>query len=755
MSRKWLVLILAAVLLVSSAVSLNINPAEPVRLTADMLPGGLDNFFHGSLSGTSGNGKLRLTLSETGHFFEQDVEVSLTASVPNAKIYYTTDGSEPASTSEEYSGPLTFRAEEGMNVVTLKAVAVYGNTVTRPLAHTFFIGEGVHDRFDTLVFSLSTDPAHLYDYYTGIFVAGWLRDDYIAKNPDETIGPFSPAGYNLRGRESERPVYVETFTPDGERVLAQAAGLRVHGGWTRSREQQKSLRLVARREYEPGAGKFHFDFFPDNTLANGYGAPLTKYDQIVLRNGGDDRECGLIRNEVGSVLASRAGFYAVTPARAAAVFLNGEYYGFVWVNVRINGQYLQDMYSAPAADFQIVGTGERRIETDDEDEQKAIAHLIGYANKDLRDDTIFAELEELMDIDDFLLYYAFQAYMGNEDWPNYNNFKRWRYTGPQTKGLAPELDGRWRHVLFDFDRTLGLYDNPPDVPTLHQLLDKGDHFMYSHMLAAVLAREDMADRFSMIMCGLAANVVTAQSVTDLIDRLYGEARGEIGAALDAGKCHPYVSWERIARHHTEMIRFAAGREDYMFAALREHFGYGGDMFAVEVTGAPAFIGLQRGTSARYFDRLTVPLRPDLPKFTAFDHWVVNGEKIYKPEITVSAADARNGTVKAELVTKETIPPLVFTNAYALPGRNGCILRNPTGEAVRTAGLYLTDNPADPFLWAFPNARIAPGGTIALVGRNGAGFEDLMKIQMGFNVRKGRMLYLSDGTGTILDTIVVP
>jgi hypothetical protein len=116
------------------------------------------------------------------------------------------------------------------------------------------------------VFSFSTDSYNLYDYDYGILVPGRIRDEWFDANPDTELGRhWWDANYRMRGRESERPVHVEVFTQDGTRVIAQNAGMRVHGGASRV-FPQKSLRLTARREYEPGAGRFHHEFFEDHML---------------------------------------------------------------------------------------------------------------------------------------------------------------------------------------------------------------------------------------------------------------------------------------------------------------------------------------------------------------------------------------------------------------------------------------------------------------------------------------------------------
>jgi len=757
-ARKWIILSLAVVLTVTSTVLLNVNPAVqpglPGYLAAVSGQESADN-RSGDVSETSENEILQPVFSHSEHFYDSEISVSITASMTGAGIFYTLDGTEPTVGSARYTGPITIKLldKNEINVVTIKAIAVSGDIITRPLVHTYFTGSKIFDRFDTLVFSLSTDPDHLYDYDTGIFVEGRTRTEYRRENPREKIEPPSPANFNWRGMEGERPVYAEVFESNGERVIAQAAGVRVHGGWSRA-SQQKSIRLIARNEYQPGQGKFHYDFFPDDTVKDGYDTPFGKYDQLILRNGANDRDFAMIRNEVGYRLAQMAGLQVVSPARPAAVFLNGEYYGFAWLQVRVNAQYLQDIFSAPTRHFQVVGMGEYWIDTDDPAERRAIEDLNGFYTKDLSNDAIFAEFEQLVDVDQLLLYYALQTYLGNQDWPH-NNLKRWRYIGEQEDGFLPELDGRWRYVTFDLDWILGLYEDPPDAdkPTFQDMMEL-ENERYSHMLNALFVRSDMADKFAMIMCDIAANVVTGQNVNGLISELFGISRNEIRHALTAKKYAGWVSSDSILSNHFNMYKVTGERSAYIFRSLRDHFGWDDDMFTVEVTGAEAYIGTQKGFSANYFSHLKIPLRPALPEHTVFDHWVVNGSVINKPEIEVSLADAVDGVVKVELVTRVELPVLMFGEAYGSSAQNGCTLYNPGEEEVHTGGLYMSNDISNPFLWAIPDARVEPGGILELAGKGSKDIGDLHKIRMGFNARRGQRLYLSDETGTVITHILV-
>jgi len=760
-TRKWIILALAVIIMITATILLNIDPAVqtglPGYLAAEPVPDEPEESDEqtGDEAVPVDSRGLMLDFSHPDHFYDEDIYISITATIPEAVIHYTMDGSEPTADSPKYTAPIFIKAY-GKNenlAVTIKAVAVLDDFITRPRVHTYFVGTDVFERFDTMIFVLSTNDEYLYDYDTGIFVEGITREEYRRDNPRAHINPPSPANFNWRGMEGERPVYVEVFEADGGRVVAQAAGIRAHGGWSRA-ALQKSIRLIARNEYEPGLGKFDFDFFPDDTVNDGFGTPIAKYDQLVLRNGANDRDFGMLRNEVGYELARMAGIQLTSPVRPAAIFLNGEYYGFAWLQVRINAQYLQDKYNAPTRNFQIVGMGERWIDTDDPDARAAVEYLHRFYDRDLTGTRTFGLFEQLIDVDQLLLYYGLQTFLGNHDWPN-NNLKLWRYTGPQEEGLAPELDGRWRYIVFDLDWILGLYENPPDAhrPSFQEMMDPRND-RYSYMLNTLFARQDIVDKYTMIMCDIAASIVTENNVKDIINELFGASRNEIRHALAAKKYAHWVSLDSIGGNHSNMRYVARERHEYIFQSLRDHFELEDSMFTVEVTGAEAYIGTQISTSTRYFDHLVIPLRPVLPENTVFEHWVVNGRTINTPEIFVSLSDAINGVVSVELVINEELPVLIFREAFGSSERNGCVLFNPGEDVINTDGMYMTNDPANPFLWALPDSRVEPGGILEFAGRGSRSPEDLHSIRMGFNVRHGQRLFLCDENGEVIAHILI-
>ncbi|MCL2285637.1 MAG: CotH kinase family protein [Firmicutes bacterium] len=517
-----------------------------------------------TIAALADEGELTLAFSETEAFHRTGIAIDIIASNPNARIYYTRDGSFPTTQSSLFTTPLRFLPAGPASAVVLRAIAVYGDQVSAPLTQTFFMGLNIETRFDTLVFSISTNPDYLFCHYNGIFVPGIIREEFIRDNPGHYVIPPDPANFNLRGHEAERPGYMEVFSSCGERIFSQSTGIRTHGGWSRAAEQ-KSIRLIARDEYSPGFGQFHFDFFPWDFAHDG--SPIDRYDTLILRNGGNGRNHDMMRHEVGSILARNAGFTAVSPVRPAAVFLNGLYYGFAWLQVRFNEQYMERLFNTPTRNFDIVGMGERWIDTDDQRIRQDLYHKNSFANKNLLDDDIFTEFEALVDIDNMLFYYAFQIFMGNEDWPH-NNLRRWRYTGPEL-GLTPETDGRWRYIFFDLDWTLGLYGDDYTKPTFYRVVSSNEP--RSPLLANVLTRPDMQQRFREIMHHIAEEVVTEHTVTQAINYLHSIFINEFTHAFRAGK---YAHWFNIGfmeYNHRNMINFARFRYRQIFADMDAFF----------------------------------------------------------------------------------------------------------------------------------------------------------------------------------------
>lgn len=600
--------------------------------------------------------RLAVSFSHEEFFYNETIYVSIFASNPDAVIYFTTDGSDPAETGERFTQPLRFAAEESVRCVVLKAVAIDNIGQSSVLTHSYFIGYTVNERFSTYIFSLSTDNDYLFGHENGILIPGKIHDDYLSANPNTTraLG-HRPANYTQRGREWERPVHVEVFTPNGERVIAQNAGIRVHGGATR-RYPQKSLRLIARNEYERGFGRFNHNFFENYLSACALAAPITAHHTLVLRNDGNDFLLGRVRTPLALKMAKNAGFLDTSPQTPTVIFINGEIYGFAWINIRANAHFFQNLYSAPQRSFDIIAGGSASVITDDAGIRQEFAQILEYAAQGN-----VAAIGELMDIDNLLFYYAIQAYVANNDWPH-NNIEIWRYTGDlSADNLAEELDGRWRHVLYDIDRALFRDSSvAPNHQSIQRLLDGR-----SPIFSAVIQQPEYLERFVNYICDMVTEHFSFENVQNIMQEINDMSLQELEKATRYGlrrgmsaepNREPY--WEErgfdyawLMASRERVLEFAEQRPQFILRELRMLFGYSMAMYRIVSDGSVRINSLN-GNEGVYFTENRVPVFPILEEGRVFDHWLVNGERRDEEDLLISFQDANaDGVVYVRLVTR--------------------------------------------------------------------------------------------------------
>ena len=702
-------------------------------------------------------GELDIKFSQKKTFYDHDIDVELTSGDENAVIYYTTDGNDPDEKSKVYSEPIHLGAKSRETCTTIKAIAADGGSKTEVAVKSYIVGRNVFERYDenTLVFVLSADEYDLYDYYNGIAVEGFLRDEYMKyEYKGGEVNQTAPANYNVRGRESERPMYVEVFDSKGDQLVSQAVGARVVGGYSRA-VSQKSWRLFARNMYSEGDGKLKFPFFLDNTDA--YGNYITRYDRVTLRNGANDREFAGVRDELSMTLAAQAGLpdtQAVTPA---AVYLNGEYYGFAWLHEAYSEDYLETMYGGSKENFRIVGTKELQVESDDENDKQALSdweHVVKLAEKDMNDELTFNEFCRLVDIDDLMLYYAMQIYIDNKDWPG-NNFKAWRYYPSEGEEVtSPYLDGKWRFLFFDAEFAWGLYGNGYKDDTLKAVLT-GKHMQgASHILRGLLAREDMREKFADTMCELRAGAFSTQNVLDTLDTLLEKSDPEQMNALKLGMQSEWAN-EWTFRDSRQQIRdFADLRPWIMDDMLNRNLKLSGEKYIVMLKapgGAAVKAGclkLGAGESAEITYRTEYGAYLTALPYEGYetDHWEINGKPVEGSGIRVDSSMAdENGVILAELFVKETVTEgRVFISALYTSGDDDrAEITNTTSETVRLKGWHLSDKNDKLDRYTLPEMEIAAGETITIVMKDNKDTSALMKHQTNFSLKVGETLYLSD------------
>ena len=705
----------------------------------------------------SAESDLSMSFSHNNFFYDETISVTISASNDRAKIYYTTDGSTPTSDNEEFSHPITFVANETIACIVLKAIAIYNGEQSPVMTQSYFIGSSISERFSNYVFSISTDPWNLYDYEDGILESGKIYDDYMLENSHVEEEDWErPANYTGRGREWERPVYVEVFTQDGERVIAQNAGLRVHGNSSRI-NPVKSLMLIARKEYEPEAGRFKHEFFSDFSSADDFKKPILSHDSLILRPGGNDVTEGRIRTALTSRITKGTGLPTVSPQAGATVFLNGEYYSFAWLTAQINEQFLESLFSASERSFDIIAGGNTDIITEDEDMLSAFYQLLDYAEYGEGSNEAMQYFNDYFDIDEMLLFYAIRAYIADFDWPE-NNMMIWRYTGhPDTENSAKELDGRWHFRFYDADSSLWYNDKAaPSIRSITRLIsDDMDNpvvegrYGYSPVLKALLSNTEYTERFSNNLCDMIFEHFSTENVRLAINDLNEVSLREIEYSTLNGKASGWIDINHILESRERLIDFTKQRPDYILEEMRDIFGYT-SLYQITSDGS-AKINTLNGNEGFYFVENRVPITPVLSAGQAFDYWLVNGEKRHEEDLLISVADTDvHGVVNIQLVTKSTMSPLLFKDTYDTDGLCGFTMYNPTEITQNTSNLYLSDDLNNLQKWMFPILNISSGSVWEFAGKSSTSIDTLFKIGLNFNPRRGEVVFLSDENGAILD-----
>lgn len=517
------------------------------------------------------------SFSEQGTFFEAEFSVTVTNAAPNGVTFYTMNGSEPAPDgkgSTRYEEPIAIEAGKGdyPKARTLKAKTFYADGTVSPTAvHTYFVADGITTRFSDssdrlLIVSLIGDTA-----------------DFLGK-PD---GILYGENYKLRGDASERPVHVEILDASGSLLVSQYAGARVYGAYSRQ-NAVKSLKLIARKSYASGVGKFKYDFFGTK---NSLGEDIASYDRLVLRSYGNDWQFAFLRDELNQRLLGKAGYPCYEEVRPAIVYLNGSFYNFVWMHESYCDTYFKQKFpdDTKKGEFVVIGGTETAKNPDTDQNDVTECKEFNDAYNSFRDldytvESNYADLQKFMDVQNYLDYYAANIYVCNYDWPH-NNYKVYRYYADESGGYGDGVyDGRWRFLPHDMDYCYNIYDNPTEclVSTdyLKTLMTKGQR--YAPLFTALMAREDCREYFIKRVLELAEGAFSYASVCAEIDAMAAEQGSELSPyiaamkkAYNTGGWFGNTIWTSVeyVENSRETIRnFAAQREDYLIEQMAKAFG---------------------------------------------------------------------------------------------------------------------------------------------------------------------------------------
>lgn len=699
------------------------------------------------------------------YFYNDTVQIEIESNVP-CDIYYTLDGSEPDESKSLYKKNIKLASKSTTTVYVIKAKGYYEDgSTTDTLAHTYFVGKGVENRFSTLVFSITTDPYNLYDYEYGIFIEGKLRDDYIKENPYEIIEPPSPANYNMRGRESEREAYLEIIEPNGTLIASQNAGIRVYGGWSRA-NLQKSIKIFARKEYDMENNKIRYEVFPDHKYNSSDGIIIDSFKRLVLRNGGNDNGFGFIRDELFQTLAGQAGYKDYQSVRPAALFINGQYHGCYWLHEVYCDEYFEEHYGKYTGTFEILEGGEI-FKSVDEDESNLYAvedyeEAYLYSYEDLTDDSVYEKLCEVIDVENYLAYYALQIFIGNEDWPG-NNYKVYRYFASEDEEYkeAP-FDGKWRYLHHDLDFSFGIYGAESWTDDLKRYVSKpGNINEESPLFSQLLMRDDCKKIFVTKTLNLINGAFSPKNLSKVVDEMNASRMKEQLHMYGKNLIADWVRPEQIPERMEYIKTYGSERINYILLKYRMHFSLN-TPYTLNVQ--PALdagvrinnIEVDSAFEGRFFPDYDTIINAIVPAGMELDYWLVNGEKIYDQELIIDSSKVIKGVVNVTCVFKKKAenPKIIISEICSDGDTDYILLFNPYDVDISMSGYTITDNDNEPGKLALPPKLLKSGKYLKILGESNQEKPVDGAIRAGYNLKDGETvtLYLK---GEVVDSVTIP
>ncbi len=689
------------------------TPAMLQNISYGRIPNGTGPFqFFNVVTPEAANGSVAYTEALSPPTFSQEsgilsanFDLTLSTAVPGSTILYTLDGSEPQLSNlggttytyknqyqqvnsaqpigplltnsfrtYQYSAPVAIADRSSQpNKISAMSTTFYFNPTYMPTSpvfkgtvvraklvkpgalesktetKTYYISPSGTNRFTLPVLSLSLDENKLFDYNSGISVAGVDFDNWRSANPDaDPTYEADNANYWRKGIANEKVANM-TYLVNGVEVLNQDIGIRIHGGVTRS-FRSKSYNLYSRAEY--GKDNMHYNFFSNLTE--------NRFTNLVLRNSGGDFIHTMFRDALCHALVRNLN--CITESYQPTVsFINGEYNGILNLREKYDDNYFSRTFNISGneldylADRGLADYG-NVVYGDDVHYQSMLSYL---NTNSMGIQSNYDYIKTQLDPDSFSDYEITNIYLQNVDWPG-TNIEYWR---KKTASYIPDApyghDGRWRWALHDLDDTFSLAagldinlntlalatePNGPDYPN-----PAWSTFVLRKLLESPVYRNDFINRFADLM----NTTFLPTRVVNMLDVMKSNIEPEIAEHIARWKLPETVAnWQVYLQQERN---FANQRPAYQRNHIRSQFGIASNINAtldvsneahgyikintIEIKpGTPSIETNPYPWTGVYFSNIPVTLKAIAKPGFVFSNWT-GASSSNNPEITISSADS--------------------------------------------------------------------------------------------------------------------
>jgi hypothetical protein len=429
-----------------------------------------------------------------GGFYDAPVTVELKP-VGNSVIYYTLDGSVPDISKTKYTAPIIIDSTTILRYIGVSS----GSLVSEIKTETFFIN--VQTRLP--VVSIAVEPGAYFDPDTGMYMGG------------KDMSPDYPYFMGNFWKDIEVPATVQFFENDKTIKFTENVGTTIMGNWSRA-EPKKSLGVKFNEKY--GSSELNYPLFPKYPAA-------TRFKKFVLRNNGGNFGYGYFNDPLMQSLIEGRGV-DFQKYRPVVVYINGQYFGLHQLMEAANENvvYTNHGLEKNQIDFYDVGA----IIQGTPAHWNSVRYLLEKQPKDSFPDSAYSKVKELVDVNNYIDYIAFEMFINNMDWPA-NNMRWWR----------SRENGKWRWIVYDTDCGFGSWS--PDISRNtvtnnmfdfvfadpNRTTDYPNGGAWVYLLSSLMRNQTFREDFSNRYATLLATNFTSQNILNKIDTMYNEILSEI------------------------------------------------------------------------------------------------------------------------------------------------------------------------------------------------------------------------------------
>lgn len=320
---------------------------------------------------------------------------------------------------------------------------------------------------------------------------------FSSSKNEETGGIYiytgAPVGSGI-GRDWERPISFEIFGSSLD--FTADCGTKIHGGHSRLPEKnpKHAFRIMFKSKYGPKKlyypvfGKRGVDNFEDLVLRTFFGNAWTHWDE------GNRVKAQYTRDLWARSVQERLG-HPHSKGQPVHLFLNGMYWGMYNLCERINKEHCAENYGGKKGDYDVIKVEEtegEKIEAADGtldawNEMISVVERVGKGSKDAyyqlqgldSKGQPNADIEPLLDLENFADYMLINFYGGNTDW-DHHNWYAFRNSKNPTHGF--------RFICWDTELIFGnLSDN---------VTDNDNYGKPSHILKCLMKDEEFKNIFN-------------------------------------------------------------------------------------------------------------------------------------------------------------------------------------------------------------------------------------------------------------------